>query len=101
VNDNEAVAIKHFSTKDCPSRRLQIDSGRTDLMLSANVSSEFNVAAEVNLKLRTAEYIAELCGELTGMANKAQLSTLSYFLAMARLEAEDHADAAATDSDTD
>ena len=40
-------------------------------------------------------YIAEICAELTGMANAAELNMLTYLLAMARQEAERIAKAAA------
>lgn len=33
-------------------------------------------------------YVAEICGELTGMASSAKLTMLTYLLAMARHEAE-------------
>jgi hypothetical protein len=37
-----------------------------------------------------AEYIAEMSGELARLAGAARLHTLTYFLNMARMEAESH-----------
>jgi hypothetical protein len=37
-----------------------------------------------------AEYIAEMAGELARLAGAARLDTLTYFLSMARMEAESH-----------
>ncbi|MFZ0558933.1 MAG: hypothetical protein WAM55_06565 [Methylovirgula sp.] len=37
-----------------------------------------------------AEYIAEMSGELARLAGAARLDTLTYFLNMARMEAESH-----------
>ncbi len=37
-----------------------------------------------------AEYIADIAGELARLAGSARLDTLTYFLNMARMEAESH-----------
>jgi hypothetical protein len=39
-----------------------------------------------------AEYIADMTGELARLAGAARLDTLTYFLNMARMEAESHMD---------
>jgi hypothetical protein len=38
---------------------------------------------------QSVEYIAAMCAELEGLAKRADLSSLAYFLAMARVEAQD------------
>ncbi len=39
---------------------------------------------------KTAEYIADMAGELARLAGAARLPILTYFLNMARMEAESH-----------
>ncbi len=74
------------SHKPSHTRRLKsaVPSGREDASAPASDELQHESTAEI------AEYIASMSGELAKLAKAAQLSTVTYFLELARAEAQSH-----------
>lgn len=62
--------------------------GRRVTVKTSSSSTDQSAISHSPLSIPTASYIAEICGELTLMAKRANLDFLSHLLAMAQAEAE-------------